>query len=219
MNVTLHRLDELEVPQGAMKEALRAVLHTILFSRALGPVIPVEQRSAVLGDVCYLKSGDVSRGRPSVEVEKTVEESIEHFCHSLRPVGPELARGKLVLSFYERRSRKTFFASFSNAKEKVYWEQWDIPVLVNLTPQATGVDAAAATERERTLQQVRDNVREALFKVIELVNESSDHIPPTSYHSDAAIAFPFEITVPRNKDAAESWLTKMLHSGPMSLAG
>ena len=218
MNVTLHSLTELEVPQGAVKEALRAVLHSILFSRALGPVTALEQRSPILGNFCYVKCGDV-RGRSSVQIDKTVEESIEQFCHSLSPVGPELARGRLVLSFYERRTRKTFLGM--STKEKVYWEQWSIPVLVNCTPRATGDNAGAALERERTIETAREAVTSTIFHIVELVNERSDHIPPTAvYNSDSAVAFPFEISVPRSgRDAApESWIKNLLHNGPMAFS-
>lgn len=72
----------------------------------------------------------------SLEVDKTIEEAIERFTASLEPVGPDLARASLVLSFYENR-KKSFFG-ITKSTERVFWEQWTVPVIVNLRPHVPG---------------------------------------------------------------------------------
>lgn len=134
------------------------MLHTILFHRALGPVKPVEvtrehqsalvcnepltattfhrflilQCESELLDIEYVRCGDA-------DVDKSIEEAIETFSNSLAEVGPDLARGKLELSFFEKRRRYLF--GVARSSEKVYWEQWSVPVVVNTRPRAVGENA------------------------------------------------------------------------------
>jgi len=142
------------VPQ----EVLRSVLHTILFTRALGKVKPVEVRHAcasstlacvtcvpcVIICVCRIDliqyESDVlslSYARCGVaDMDKQVEEAIELFATSLSPVGPDLSRGTLVLAFFEKRKRYLF--GVAKSVDKVYWEQWSIPVVVNHRARPAG---------------------------------------------------------------------------------
>ena len=85
------------MPQFQVKEALRCILHTILFNRALGPVAPREVDSDLF-DVSYVRC-DVT------DVDRSVEEAIERFSNSLRLASADVARGRLVLSVYEKRVR------------------------------------------------------------------------------------------------------------------
>lgn len=72
-------------------------------------------------------------------MDKSIEEAIETFSNSLAEVGPDLARGKLELSFFEKRRRYLF--GVARSSEKVYWEQWSVPVVVNTRPRAVGENA------------------------------------------------------------------------------
>ena len=59
-----------------LKDMLRTLLHTVLLTRALGPVRPRECSSASFPNVYYCRCGDSS-------VDKTVEEALERFCAAL----------------------------------------------------------------------------------------------------------------------------------------
>jgi hypothetical protein len=50
--------------------------------------------------------------------ERKVNESIEGFLKNLKPIGPELLRGKITLSFFERRSSRQLFGLIAH-DEKV----------------------------------------------------------------------------------------------------
>ena len=69
MNLEEHVLDVLVLPPFQVKEALRCLLHTILFNRALGPVRPREMDSELFA-LSYVRCGVTS-------VDKKVEDSIE----------------------------------------------------------------------------------------------------------------------------------------------
>ena len=120
MNLEELVLDVLVLPQFQVKEALRCLLHTILFNRALGPVRPREVDSELF-DVSYVRCGVVS-------VDKRIEEAIEAFSNALQ-LNTATSRGRIVLSFYEKRTRKSFFG-MATSEEKLYWERWVIPVML-----------------------------------------------------------------------------------------
>ena len=61
-------------------------------------------------------------------VHSRVDEAIRAFVKSLVPAGPELLKGCVTLGFFERRTNKVVFWSY---EEKVVWEEWIIPLLVN----------------------------------------------------------------------------------------
>jgi len=102
MNTLQHFLPELEVDKTQIEDALRAVLHTILFNRSLGPVVPTEKNMLSFDNITY-----VSCGIP--KVEENVDKAISKFCSNLQLVGPGLGGGQLWVSFYERREKKSIF--------------------------------------------------------------------------------------------------------------
>jgi len=152
MNITEHILDEVEVEQWQMKEMLSAILHTILFLRAPGPSRPTEVAMERF-DKSYVTCG-------AEDISRAVEESIDGLCEglseeptgALEPAGPELWKGCMVLSFFEKRSIPQLFGLVNN-EEKVVWEQWRIPVLISTTPRPMGDDTASVIERQRQAQQ------------------------------------------------------------------
>jgi hypothetical protein len=53
-----------------------------------------------------------------------------------QPVATDLSRGQLLLSFYDKRPKRTL--GFTVGEEKVYWEQWLFPMLINKRPRISG---------------------------------------------------------------------------------
>mmetsp|Transcript_23318 Transcript_23318/g.65545 ORF Transcript_23318/g.65545 Transcript_23318/m.65545 type:complete len:209 (+) Transcript_23318:197-823(+) len=208
MNAQQHVLEEIEVEQFQIKEVLRCLLHTILFTRALGPVTPTEYESDLF-DICYARCG-------SIEVDKTVEEGVQRLIESLEPVGPDLARGSLVLSFYE--NRKKSFLGLTSSTERVFWEQWTVPVLVNLRPRAVGGSEASALERERRQAQVESALRASVLLATKLAGSKTEHIPPINFGITAPITFPYEIKIARPSDVGASWFSRLLTSEPPRLS-
>merc|ERR1711871_1292997 len=75
MNCEHFVIDDLHVQDFQVKEALRCLLHSILFQRALGLITPTEVESPLFEGVTYMRCHDVA-------LEKLVEEKVEqvHAC-------------------------------------------------------------------------------------------------------------------------------------------
>ena len=54
---------------------------------------------------------------------------------NLVPAGPDLHKGFVTLTFFKQRTNKVVFWQY---QEKIIWEEWIIPVLVDSTPQPAG---------------------------------------------------------------------------------
>lgn len=167
-----HRLNELELwGVDQAREALLCVLHTILFCRAPGPFRP-QTVHANHFNLAYSRVGCSS-------VTRAVERAVMSLTsESLVPAGPELLKGAIVLSFFERRRSRSLFGLVSN-EEKIVWEQWTTPVLVSTRPR----DASTTSDLER--RRERNNADHLLRRTINdvhtLVNGPLDHVPSSMY--------------------------------------
>lgn len=193
MNCEQFTLEELEVEPYQLREVLRCLLHTILFNRALGPVRPKEEY-VELFDATYVRCDDRL-------YEKSVEEKIEQF---MRTFDQKNLTRQLCLSFYEKRDKKIWF---TKQEEKLLWEQWLVTITVTLQ--------APASEGERTqrLVQLEQKMHAALARILKLVNENRNHIPP--FVSSSKASFAFEISI---KQGSEGWsLFRLFQSATPSL--
>jgi len=152
MNTLQHFLPELEVDRSQVKEALKAILHTILFCRSLGPVTPVDQTLLRFPNITYTSCG-------VREVSANINTAIESFFSNLQMVGPNLGGGQLWISFYEKRNKKSLFGlglgMQQPSNEKIYWEQWIIPVVVNLDAEKQSVKQSIV-KAEEGLENVKN---------------------------------------------------------------
>jgi hypothetical protein len=104
------------------------------------------------------------------------------------PVGPGLFRGVIILSFYEKRENKGFFGMLTT-QEKVYFERWRFPVLVNENPLDLGGERGMgvqqqATRREyrhRVYESAREQIKQRMLAIFENANSSVDHVPASAY--------------------------------------
>ena len=170
MNAQRYVLPEVEVSIENVGDAVRAMLHSILLCRALGEITPRAGMCKNYPTLGYAKCGDVD-----VEVERLVERVKKE--SERKPVGPDLSRADILVSFYERREKSGLLGLVST-EERVYWEHWFVPVVVNTRP-------GADMQREET------GVRSTLLRIATLVNERSDHLPHSPSHPDTI--FPFEV--------------------------
>lgn len=206
MNCQVHQLPELETATSGTREALQAIIHTILFIRSPGPVAPHDvhcesfqttyTRIATDNDPLPTSkySSQTSRSYPGQqynynqqlasyhksELDRRVDDSIETFLRMLTPIGPELMAGNLAVSFFERRSKNKLFG-LVNQEEKVVWEQWILRVVVNNTPRPMGEDEASVIERQRIQDTAEGMLSITLMKVFELAGSETDHVPPVMY--------------------------------------
>ena len=179
MNCQVHQLPELETATSGTREALQAIIHTILFIRSPGPVAPhdvhcesfnmtytriatdndvdIQQLSSPTNRYSHqAQQHNATTYNQKSELDRKVDDAIEHFMRTLTPIGPELMAGNLAISFYERRSKNKLFG-LVNQEEKIVWEQWILRVVVNNTPRPMGEDEASIIERQRIQVSLGDD--------------------------------------------------------------
>jgi len=92
MNCKEHYLPELELGTGQVREALQAILYTILFVRSPGPVSPRDVECEAFQFLTYPRIASMasSPSNLSYDVDQKVNESIQCFLKKLSQIGPEL---------------------------------------------------------------------------------------------------------------------------------
>lgn len=169
-----HRLDDLELrglDQGS--EALYCLLHTILFCRAPGPFRPQTVHAEHFKQLSYSRVSCPS-------VTRKVERAVQSWRDSLVPAGPDLLKGSLVLSFFEKRTSTSLWGFVSN-EEKIVWEQWTTPVLVSTTPLDYKDEEIKKIDMARSQKNADFLMRKTISDVHALVNESLEHVPSSMY--------------------------------------
>jgi len=186
MNLKDFVLEECELHSPFVEEGVSAIVNSILFVRAPNQHTPVDHVCATLSPLTYVKCGPV-------DIDETVRSKVDELTRSLTQVGPKLYKGVITVSFYEKREVKQLFG-FMSSEEKVYFERWRVPILVNeeIIPRSplTGDDAdlTQLSERARIFEQARESIQKRILSILELSNISIDHLPTGIYH--------FEIGVP-----------------------
>eukprot|EP00750_Incisomonas_marina_P013506 INCI17435.1.p1 GENE.INCI17435.1~~INCI17435.1.p1 ORF type:complete len:209 (+),score=45.37 INCI17435.1:319-945(+) len=206
MNHEEHLLDVVVVPHYQVKEVARCLIHTILFNRAMGPLKPREQYCDLF-DICYAKID-------SIDIDRKVEDAVEKLSQSLRIVGNGTAKGRIAVSFFERKKRKVFFG-ITTTEDQVNWEQWIISIVVNRQKLSSGADFAA--DRMKQARHTEGLVTGLILQILTKINEKKEHLPAVNLNSDKAMVFDFKITIPKLEDKAENWFTRMLQQGPPTL--
>ncbi|KAG5191542.1 hypothetical protein JKP88DRAFT_285080 [Tribonema minus] len=217
MNLKEHVLEEVELHESHVRDALQCLLHTILFVRAPGPLRPREAHCDYF-DLTYARYAPtwnrhlptdsnrvltvlVNRHLPTdsnrvltvlvVRAHDPQHQPLKPLVKDLLAAcWPDLSKGWVTLSFFERRIKKTMFGLMSN-EEKIAWEQWVVPVLVSGAPLPTGADEASELARQR----LKEHTEEALAARIEDVvsfangpincmpfaNDPINHMPPAFF--------------------------------------
>lgn len=183
MNIKRFDLDELELSRDTLKDALRVIIHAVVLGRSLGGIRPAAPRQcSVLRSISYCRMGE-----PAVDTQ--IEEGINNFITGggIIPVGQNVSRGTLVLSFYESRTQVAMFGMVTN-EERIVWEMWTIPVVVVNAPLGSSLSSSALNEI------VRD-VRGATLKIATwLISPgNSDHVPPPPKPTSKSSCYTFEL--------------------------
>jgi autophagy-related protein 101 len=116
------------------------------------------------------------------EVESVVESRLDALLSWLaNRSSASVSEVAVRLSFYELRTKQTWFGGAS--EERLYWEQWRVPLRVHRAPGAVASSLKGAVER-------------SVFYILRAVNDKKEHIPPVSATSSGAVSHPFEIGLP-----------------------
>uniref|UniRef100_A0AAV1TSR8 Autophagy-related protein 101 n=1 Tax=Peronospora matthiolae TaxID=2874970 RepID=A0AAV1TSR8_9STRA len=212
-----HVLDDIPVAAEDVGDAVTCLLHTVLFTRAPGPVRPSEATCQAFPSITYALCavGDVSRKVD--HAVRSLEESVvlggslvAARCSSnsigntgsafmtpygqpfLNPAGVSsdvrgATSGYIVVTFFERKVKKALFGLMSN-EEKAVFEKWIMPVTVTSSP------AASREEKELCAGETEAALQGALMHILTAV-QSIEHIPKAMYD--------FDITTCSTLDAAQ----------------
>ncbi len=101
------------------------------------------------------------------DVEQTVSTAITDLSQSMLHVGPNLSRGVITLSFFEKRETKGFFGIL-NSEEKVFFERWKIPILVNDSPFPREGDPTSEISRMRLIETAREQIKKLMLTIFEV---------------------------------------------------
>lgn len=174
MNIKELCLDEIELNEYFLEEGISALLHTILFVRAPNAVQPEDHKCARLAPLTYAKCGPQ-------DIDQNVSEAVVMLNKSKAPVGPTIQKGIILLSFYEHREKEALFG-WIHSKEKVYFERWKIPIVVDerAFPQKSSsvatdgddgqmaTESVASVERQHMYSHARNQVQQRLLAILEV---------------------------------------------------
>ena len=172
MNCEEFLIPSLELSLAVLKDSLRCILHTILFSRSLGGEVAVEPatfRSELLG-ISYCRANHAGDTGP--DIGQIVENKIREFALKLQDVGSLT----LVLALYVPRhsaaNRKTLWDILSQPfDDKAVFERWKIPI--DIVPHGK-----SDSDDVRAIVSAASQTKDRVFHIIKRVNERSDHLPP-----------------------------------------
>ena len=175
MNCEIHALPPLRCEHFQAPDVCRAVLHTVLFTRALGVVRPRDTQSELF-DLTYCTCGDD-------DVHARIEGKVERLRGWLEDSGDKKNQSetKVVLSFFD--------ASGDVGKTKSHcWEQWrvQIEVVRFCGSQGEGDEegqnpSTLNAHRVAHALELQDQLRGSLSQILTLAGEKKKHIPPVRY--------------------------------------
>ncbi|GMI06074.1 hypothetical protein TrVE_jg5710 [Triparma verrucosa] len=173
-------LPEIELPRYLASETLSLILHTIILLRA--------PKTLSMGvDVVEFRLEDldgVYQKLKYAEVSKNIDEQVDVFFKTgLTDIGPDLSKGSLSLCFHVNKPTNSWFGPKT---EKVTFERWSLPVLINTTPRPLDDSTASVIERNRTRVTSQKIVADVMARVYDLSLEGLESLP-REYQYDIAI--------------------------------
>jgi hypothetical protein len=181
------------------QDAVRALLHTVLFNRLFGQVVPKQHE---ILDITVAAVDDP-------RLEALVDERAATYVQALRTAQAAGATRKmpvLAIDFYEKRTRKGWF--LGRAEEQVCWESWQIAIGALTSTRSS--DAQSQGQHRRRLEEA---VQACMMQVIRTVNDRNDaYIPPIPYN-EGNTPFPYVIEV-RTAGQVEAQATATASAAP-----
>ncbi|KAG0303043.1 hypothetical protein BGZ97_002066 [Linnemannia gamsii] len=182
---------ELTVERFYLKDALRAILHTVLFHRVFANIKPKDM------DILELTIPIID----DPEVDKLVDEKIAAFVKVV-DANPQ-SKGQIGIMFYEKRTKRAWFSSTSS---EVCWEQWAITINV-----VTNINDK---DKQRSIKNMEKALSSLFLSILRTVNERKDHIPPIT--TSDGNPFPYQIVIPTASDTWGSMFKRMLDTSASS---
>ncbi|KAF2730363.1 DUF1649-domain-containing protein [Polyplosphaeria fusca] len=168
-----------------VRDVVKAILHTIFFHRYFSSISPLTR------DLLDLTLPAID----DVDLETLVDQRTVQLVRAIESTHQQRGRGQLVVQFFEKKRRKTYF--FGKADEEVCWEQWTLDVTL-ATPRTE-------TDVLKVRRAMEKSLSKAAHKIVNIVNRDKDHIPPIT--TTDANPFPYQVLV--NPKATDGWGPRM----------
>lgn len=180
--VPKYELKQMKLTLSESTDVTAALLHTILFQRALSTIKPIDANCDFY-KINYVKISDDA-------FDKKVNDMINSELH------PKIQSDSfidLTLSFYYTKKKSTFFGYFESI-DKCLWEQWVIPIHIVKEPKGSSLvslkDRAMSKDRKEKQQEI---IEENLKLIVEHSNFSMDKNYMPSFQKDYGICYPFDL--------------------------
>ena len=112
-------------------------------------------------------NGDMIKVKRVMEgLDEYIDHAIDSCSRTLSDAGPELKKGKLKLSFFEVRKVTKFFRE---SKERIMFEEWEIPLLVEMTPPPVGTDISSEREQKMYQKKAQDCLKSTLKEIYQKI--------------------------------------------------
>ncbi|CAI6334041.1 unnamed protein product [Periconia digitata] len=171
-----------------VKDVVKAILHTIFFHRYFTSILPLTR------DLLDLTLPAID----DVDLETLIDQRTMALMRAIEGTHHQRGRGQLVVQFFEKRRRKSYF--FGKADEDVCWEQWTLDVTI-ATPRTE-------TDVLKVRRAMTKSLEKAAHKIITIVNRDKDHIPPIT--TTDANPFPHQVLVnPKIAADQNAWGPRM----------
>ncbi|KAI9895550.1 hypothetical protein PsorP6_019319 [Peronosclerospora sorghi] len=173
-------LDEIPVAEEDVGDAIRCLLHTVLFTRAPGPVRPSEATCQAFPNITQCWGGALvtgssyTMGTNNRHLTPYGQPSANNYIDASNIRGANC--GYIVIIFFERKVKKALFGLMSN-EEKTVFEKWILPVTVTSSPAAS---QGGNPERELCAGETEAALQNALAHILRAV-QNIEHIPIAMY--------------------------------------
>ncbi|KAK8144315.1 hypothetical protein G3M48_006010 [Beauveria asiatica] len=203
----------------SVRDIVRAILHTIFFTRFFPAVHPSTRNVLDLVTLPYVDDDElatmIEQRAAALERQLDAERSSSH--HTTAAARQQYsssgttaaaaaaaavttsssasgARGQVSVRFFEKRRRKAWL---SRGDEEVCWECWTVKVTV--------AEPRTESERNKVRRAMEQTLLTTAMKIVTFANTHKDHIPPIT--TQGGNPFPCKISIEQKESTG--WASRM----------
>ncbi|KAM0665269.1 hypothetical protein ACQRIT_006123 [Beauveria bassiana] len=207
----------------SVRDIVRAILHTIFFTRFFPAVHPSTRNVLDLVTLPYVDDDElatmIEQRAAALERQLDAERSSSHHTTAAAAAAARQqysssgttaaaaaaaavttsssasgARGQVSVRFFEKRRRKAWL---SRGDEEVCWECWTVKVTV--------AEPRTESERNKVRRAMEQTLLTTAMKIVTFANTHKDHIPPIT--TQGGNPFPCKISIEQKESTG--WASRM----------
>lgn len=220
MNLERNILPLITIELNRLQDALRCVIHTILYNRITCTVEP-QSIDSTFERISYLSIGDPALSTHVDHLIQTVVQTVSHNFNG-NPASPP-STSYCIIGFFQRKVDRTWLGE---REQRAYWERWVLPIVISRR------DLIHPTINDADTDIGQSTLLTALHAILQTVLNKRDHLPPLeSTTSGISPPYPFDCSVVIGGTAESAFanantsmtewglntLKKMIQNGPPML--